>query len=449
LIISNRSEILREGNVPGRTMVLEILEHALREVSFYKLVNNFVKVGDKLTIGAETYDLKDVGSIYVLGAGKQVSYMAAALENILGERITDGLVIEKHGWGRSTDRIRSVKGGHPLPDEHGVEGAKEIVRLAGRVKEDSLAIVCTSGGCTSLAALPPECMTLQEVRTVFQMLLNAGAPIDDQNTVRKHLSQLGEGKLSMLLKPAQTVGLIAVDEVSGLPWGPTVPDTTTFKDAINVLQKYNLWNTTPESIRRYFQEAPKAHETPKSADFVRLNLKCDNLVLANNNMLCDAAMIKAKQMNLNARILTTTLEGEAKDVGTVLGSIGLEVEKNDRPFKTPCAIIAGGETTVTLGADSGQGGRNQELALSAALKISNSKKVVIASLGTDGSDGPTEIAGAIVDGDTAAQSDACGLDLFRNLKTHDSATCCRKLGNAIYTNDTETNLMDLIIVYIA
>ncbi len=437
---------MRDGNISGRTLVLEILEHAVREVSFSKLAKEFVHFGDTLRIGPRTYDLKDVNSIYVLGAGKQVSFMAVALEDTLRDRITDGLVIEKQGWGCSTDRIRIVMRGHPLPDEQGVEAAREIVSLAKTVKEDSLVIVCVSGGCTSLAALPPVGITLREVRKVFELLLNAGAPIEDQNTVRKHLSQLGGGKLSMLLQPAQTVGLIAVDEVSGLPWGPTVPDPTTFNDAISVLHKYNLWRKTPEPVKKYFQEAPQSQETPKAADFARLNLRCDNFVLADNNMLCKAAEAKARQLNLNAEIITTKLEGEARSVGTVLGSIGLELEKNGRPIKSPCVILAGGETTVTVGADSGQGGRNQELALSAALKIAGNKNVVVASLGTDGTDGSTDIAGAIVDGHTVAQSEISGLDLFENLKRHDSSSACRELGSAIYTNNTETNLMDLIVV---
>jgi glycerate 2-kinase len=446
LIIRNRDELLRVGNITGRTLVLDILEHAVQEVSYRKLVDRLTHLNDKLTIGSKSYDLKDT-NIYVLGAGKQVSFMAAALENILGERIREGVVIEKEGWGCSTRRIRTVKGGHPLPDEQGVEGAREIVRIAGAAgNEDTLVIVCVSGGCTALATLPPSNVGLQDVRSVFESLLNVGAPIEDQNTVRKHLSQLGEGKLSVLLRNAQTVGLIAVDEVSSLPWGPTVPDTTTFSDAIRILQKYRLWNKTPESIQKYFLESRPDQETPKANDFTRLNLKCDNFVLANNDMLCKAAENKARELNLNTNILSTQLEGGAKSVGTVLGSIGLEIENKKTPLAPPCAIIAGGETTVTIDEDSGEGGRNQELALSAALKIAGSKKIVIASLGTDGSDGPTDIAGAIVDGYTATLAEASRLDIFKSLKRHDSASVCRGLRNAIYTNDTETNLMDLMIV---
>jgi glycerate 2-kinase len=321
-----------------------------------------------------------------------------------------------------------------------------MARIANTAKEDSLVIVCVSGGCTALATLPPNGITLDEVRLVFELLLHAGAPIEDQNAVRKHLSQLGGGKLSTLLRPAQTVGLIVSDEVSGLPWGPTVPDTTTFRDAINVLRKYDLWQKTPESVKKYFQEQPEGQETPKAVDFERSNLRCDNYVLADNTLLCQAAEVKAKQLKLNAGIITTKLEGEARAVGTVIGSIALEAEKNDRPFKKPCAIIAGGETTVTLGPDSGQGGRNQELALSAAIKIAGSKNITVASLGTDGTDGPTDIAGAIVDGYTSSQSEVSGVDLFENLKRHDSASACGKLSQAIFTNNTETNLMDLVVV---
>ena len=440
---------MADGNRDGRRVVLDILEDAVREVSFYKLIKSCVRVGDVLRLGSFTYDLESVGDIYVVGAGKQVSFIAAGLEEILGERITDGLVIEKKGWGCTLDRIRLVRGGHPLPNEEGVEGAEEIVRLAKRIDKDSLVIVCVSGGCTSLATLPPESIGLTEVKTVYELLLNAGAPIEDQNPVRTHLSQLGGGKLSVLLQPARTVGLIAVDQVSGLPWGPTVPDTTTFNDAITVLRHYDLWDKISSSVQRYFEEAVPEQETPKPEDFETLHLKCDNLVFADNNMLCKAAEAKARQLDLNSAIISTKLEGEARSVGTVLASIGLELEKNGRPFDPPCIIIAGGETTVTIDGLAGEGGRNQELSLAAALKIAGSKRVVIASLGTDGSDGPTNIAGAIVDGYTMSQSQIAGLDLFDRLKKHDSANAFRKLGNAIYTNDTETNLMDLMIVYVS
>lgn len=449
MIIKNREELLSEGNIPGRTIVLDILEHAVREVSLDKLVRNFIHVGDLLRIGSQSYDLKAVGGIYVLGAGKQVSYMAAALERILGERIHDGVAIEKDGWGCSTERIRIVKGGHPLPNEQGVEGAKEIVRIARAVKEDSLVIVCVSGGCTALAELPPAGISLLEVRTVFDLLLSAGAPIEDQNTVRAHLSQLGGGKLSALLQPAQIVGLIAIDEVPGRPWGPTVPDTTTFDDAINVLQKYDLWEKVPQPVRKYFQEALHSEETPKTTDFDRLGLRVNNLVLADNSMLCDAAEAKARELNLNAKTIATKLEGEARTVGIVLGGIALETERTGGPLQTPCVMIAGGETTVTLTTNSGKGGRNQELALSAALKIADSTRIVIASMGTDGSDGPTDIAGAIVDGDTVRRARDADLDISADLKRHDSSNACMKLDSAIRTNDTETNLMDLIIIYVA
>ena len=252
----------------------------------------------------------------------------------------------------------------------------------------------------------------------------------------------------MLLHPAEIVGLIAVDEVAGLPWGPTVPDTTTFSDAIDVLRKYDLWNAVPTSVQKYFERADPLEETPKVDDFERNDIKVHNIVFADNGMLCKAAEKRANALGMNVSIISTSIEGEAKDVGVVLASIAKEVEKYSRPFHVPCILVAGGETTVAITGDHGEGGRNQELALAAALKIAGSKRTVIASMGTDGTDGTSDIAGAIVDGYTLEESKNAGTDLFQHLKRHDSSSVFRKLGDAIYTENTGTNLMDLMLIYV-
>ncbi len=448
MIIKNSSDLLSKGNIHGRRVVFDIAENALQQVNSYNLIRQFVKLEDKLKIGTIMYDLEKINSIYVVGGGKQVTYVAAALEDILEDRIRDGVVVEKRGSGCPTKRIRVIKGGHPVPDGGSVKGAEAIVNMARKVTAKDLVIVAVTGGCTSLTMLPPKSLTLQDIAEVSQLLLSSGASIEDMNAVRKHLSQLGGGKLSLLMEPAEIVSLIAMDEVAGVPWGPTVADTTTFFDAINVLRRFDLWDKVPKSVRQYLKRADELEETPKCIDFERKNVKIHNLIFAENTMICRAGETRARALGLNSITLSSVMEGEAKDVGLVLSSIAKEIEKTSRPFKPPCIIIVGGETTVKVTGEHGEGGRNQELVLSAASRIAGSKNIVIASMGTDGTDGPTDIAGAVADGSTVERAKSLNLDLFESLSRHDSSSAFRMLKDVIYTNDTRTNLMDLTIVYV-
>jgi len=251
-----------------------------------------------------------------------------------------------------------------------------------------------------------------------------------------------------MIHPAEMVNLIVVDEVAGEPWGPTIPDETTFQDAIAVIKKHNLWGVIPESIRLHLEKADPKNETPKPGRFRVLGIKTRTFILATNEDACEAALEKAKRLGCNALILTTILEGESKDVGITLSAVAKEVEANSRPAESPCVIISGGETTVTIIGGSGEGGRNQELALSASIKIAGSEHIVLASLGTDGTDGPTDIAGAIVDGYTESRAQQMGLDLSKELKNHNSSYVFRKLQDAIHTGPTGTNVMDLQIIVV-
>jgi len=448
MIIRNWDELTSKGNVEGRRAVLEIIEAALEDVNSYKLVKRQVEIdGDWLRIGPLKFDLRKIDDIFVLGGGKQATFAAAALEDILGGRIREGVIVEKKGWGCKTKTIRVVEGGHPIPDAASVEGANELIRILKQAKETDLVIVCVTGGCTSLTMLPPEGVPLEDVRRVTKSLLESGAPIEHMNAVRKHLSEVGGGKLAMLGQ-SELVSLIAMDEVAGLPWGPTVPDTTSFSDAKHVMVKYGLWETTPISVRDYFETAGVSQETPKLADFQRMKLKEHHIVFADNGMLCRAAESKATQLGFSSTTISTKIEGEAQEVGTNLANLAREIETKGGPFKPPCALIAGGETTVTIRNSHGQGGRNQELALAAAMKIAGSERITMASVGTDGTDGPTDIAGAIVDGYSLQRAKSAELDLIKELDNHDSSSAFRRLTDAIYTNNTGTNLMDLIVIVV-
>lgn len=448
-IIKNSEELLLKGNIKGRWVALQVLEHALKKVDTYDAVKRTIDVkNDILFIGNIEYDLLKLHNIYVLGAGKAAFEVAKALEDTLQERIRDGVIIEKRGREKKLNKIRVFEGGHPIPDEAGLEGAVEIAKLANQVGEGDLVFVAITGGCSALMPLPAEGLTLEDKKTVNRLLLKCGATIEEINTVRKHLSKIKGGRLALMIHPAEIVNLIVVDEVAGKPWGPTIFDETTFEDAAAVLNKYNLWDIIPENVRIHLENADPKSETPKEGEFEALCVKASTFILANNAEACEAAAEEAERLGYNASILTTSLEGESKDVGLALSAVAREVESECRPIKSPCVIVSGGETTVTMVGEVGEGGRNQELALSASLKIAGSEHIVLASLGTDGTDGPTDIAGAIVDGYTVSRAQQMGIDLVSELRNHNSSYVFRKLGDALYTGPTGTNVMDLQVIVV-
>ena len=448
-IIKNSEGLLLKGNIKGRRVALQVLEHALKKVDTYNAVKRNIDVeDDKLFVGEIEYDLLKLHNIYVLGAGKATFEIAKALEDTLQERIRDGVIIEKRGRGKKLSKIRVFEAGHPIPDEAGLEGAVEIAKLANQVGEGDLVFVAITGGCSALMPLPAEGLTLEDKKTVNGLLIKCGATIEEINTVRKHISIIKGGRLALMIHPAEIVNLIVVDEVAGKPWGPTIFDETTFEDAAAVLNKYNLWDIIPENVRIHLENADPKSETPTEGEFEALCVKASTFILANNADACEAAAEEAERLGYNASILTTSLEGESKDVGIALSAVAREVESECRPIKSPCVIVSGGETTVTMVGEVGEGGRNQELALSASLKIAGSENIVLASLGTDGTDGPTDIAGAIVDGYTVSRAQQMGIDLVSELKNHNSSYVFRKLGDALYTGPTGTNVMDLQVIVV-
>lgn len=448
-IIKNVDELLSKGNHEGRRVALEVLEHALKRVNAYNAVKRVMQLkDDELRIGAFRYNLSRLHNIYVLGAGKGTFELAKALEDTLQDRIEKGIIIEKRDRGGKLNRIRVFEAGHPIPDEDGMRGAVEVAKLAKEAGEGDLVLVAVTGGCSALMPLPAEGLTLEDKKKVTDLLLKCGARIDEINTVRKHLSAIKGGRLALMIHPAEMVNLIIIDEVAGKPWGPTIPDTTTFGEAVKVLKKYNLWEVIPSSVRLHLEKAEPENETPKPEEFEAIGVKSKTLILARNEDACEAAAERAERLGYRASILTTVLEGESKDVGIVFSAIAREVESKGRPIKPPCVLISGGETTVTIGEEAGEGGRNQELALSASLKIAGSKRIVIASLGTDGTDGLTDIAGAIVDGYTVRRAEAADIDIEYELKKHNSSSVFKMLKDAVYTGPTGTNVMDIQVIVV-
>jgi len=448
-IIKNRNALLSHGIVEGRKIALDVIEQALTAIDSYQLVKTFVTLqGSILRVASLTYDLSKIADIYIVGGGKGSSSIAEALEHILGGRVNKGLVIEKRGQGRKLRRVDVIEAGHPVPDEEGVKGSEKIIEIAKNAKRDDLFFACITGGCSALMTLPAEGITLEDVKKVTDLLLMCGAEIQEINAVRKHISQVMGGRLALHIHPAEVIGLIVVDEVAGLPWGPTVADTTTFRDAISVLEKYALWERVPDSVRKHLEKADPREETPKLKDFEREGVKVHNFVLANSENVCEAARKRAEELGYNSMILSAVVEGESREVGIALAGIAREAEKNGRPLKPPCVLIVGGETTVTITGEAGEGGRNQEFALAASLKIDGSRRIVIASIGTDGTDGPTDIAGGVVDGYTVQRAREKKIDLFQNLTRHNSSYVFRQLDDAIFTGSTGTNVMDLRLLVV-
>ena len=407
--------------------------------------------GSRLFVRHEPYDLSHVKGIYVVGAGKACAQMALALENILGDRITEGCVNILRGTGGEyhTERITLNEASHPLSDQAGVRGSERMIQLAENAGKSDLVICLISGGGSALMPLPRKGVSLNEKQTITKSLLRAGANINELNAVRKHLSEIKGGWLAKKVGGASVVTLILSDVVGDpvdvIASGPTAADRTTFNDAISILKEYRLWKGAPKGIRKILADgkAGRIAETPKTEDEAFNRVK--HFILFNNRQACEAAAAFLKSCQVTTAILSTAIEGEANQIGRVLGSVVREMAVWDRPLAKPSAFIIGGETTVTV-RGKGTGGRNQEVALGAALSMSSIESAVVASMGTDGIDGPTDAAGAIVDGNTISRADALQMKAEKFLADNDSYNFFLRLGDLIRTGPTGTNVNDVAII---
>jgi len=450
MYIKNRGELTSHGYKKGREAAITMVERALTSANPYVATKNLISLqGEVLTIGSLHFDLVQRGNIYVLGAGKATFPIAKALEEILGERITRGLIVIKKGQEGTLEKIEVRRASHPIPDEDGFDAAEDIKRIAERAQMNDIVFCAITGGSSALMPLPISPITLEEKRQINKLLLASGATIREINTVRKHLSDIKGGKLALSIFPAEIINL-TVSDVTGDPLeyitGPTVPDTSTFSEAISILKKYNLWDKFPKSAIRYLQNATPQLETPK--DFGESKSLVHSFTLIKTGTVCEAAAEKAKELGFTPFILTTMLEGESREVGIMFAGIAKEIKQYSRPLSPPCAIIAGGETTVKIGNKCGEGGPNQEFALSAALQLAAYDKVVIAALDTDGTDGPTGVAGGLIDNSTTKRAKEKNFDIFEHLLAHDASKILLSLGDAIVTGSTGTNANDLKILLV-
>ena len=454
--IKNMEQLIENGETPldrkARALALKSLENAVNAADPKKLMKSKISIrGSVLRVDDYSFDLKKFKHVYVIGGGKASGLMAEALEEIVGKHITFGIVNVPKGSKHKTSIVKLHEASHPVPDESGVKGTRRMMEIAEKAGKEDLVICLISGGGSSLMPLPRGEITLADKRKITEDLLKCGATINEINTVRKRISEFKGGWLAKKAFPATVLNLILSD-VLGDPLdfiasGPTVPDSTTFSDAIKVLKKYGLWEKAPKSVRKVLLDGERGiiPETPKAKDEVFKRVF--NVVIGNNRHSSMAAREALKPEGLNTILLTALLEGEARHVGAVLASVAREVTASGNPVPKPASVVAGGETTVTV-LGKGLGGRNQELALAAALKLQGLDGVVVASISTDGVDGPTDAAGALVDGKTLARAEKMQLNAEKYLAENDSYNFFSKLGDLIFTGPTSTNVNDVSVIVV-
>ncbi|MDI6795712.1 MAG: glycerate kinase [Desulfatibacillaceae bacterium] len=431
---------------------LAIFRAGLLAVDPEKAVERTVSVRDDiLLVGDKTISLKDYDRILIVGAGKAACPMARALERILGGRIATGAVTTKYGHARPLEFVEVTEAGHPVPDTKGLSGVRNITGLLESAKSRDLVFCVLSGGGSALLPLPAEGITLHEKQKTTSALLACGAAIHEINAIRKHISQVKGGGLAKIAYPATLVTLILSDVIGDdlgvIASGPTVPDDSTFAQCLEIIAKYGIREQMPKSVLSRLVNGARGEiiETPKPGD--KVFEKNFSLLVASNRMAVNAARDEAARLGYTPLVLSTSIEGETRDVARVHAAIAREIRLSGNPVAVPACVLSGGETTVTL-KGSGKGGRNTEFALAAAMDIQGLENLLILSCGTDGTDGPTDAAGAAADGSTGKRANSSGVDAMRSLANNDSYNFFRQAGGLVKTGPTLTNVMDLRIMLV-
>ncbi|MFA4719909.1 glycerate kinase type-2 family protein [Pyrococcus kukulkanii] len=427
-----------------KELALELVKEAINAADPYKAVKRVVKVqGNKLIVEGKEFLIK--GGVYVIAFGKAACEMARAIEEIV--EVKDGVAVTKYGYGKPLKKIRVIEAGHPIPDENSIKGAEEALRILEKTNEDDIVFVLISGGGSALFELPEDGITLEDLKRTNELLITSGATIHEINTVRKHISKIKGGKLAKRIRGtgiALIISDVVGDNLEAIASGPTVKDPTTFEDAKRILDLYGIWEKVPESVRTVIEKGMKGEidETLKE-DLPNIY----NFLIASNSKSCEAIVKKAKEKGFDAHIVTTVLEGEAREAGIFIASIAKEIAERGRPFRPPVVLVFGGETTVTIRGESGKGGPNQEIALSASRKI-RGLNITLVAFDTDGTDGPTDAAGGIVDGETYEKLRSEGIDVEEYLFTHNAYEALKRVGALLFTGPTGTNVNSIVIVII-
>lgn len=436
----------------SRQNAIDIFQAGLAAVAPGAAIKKYVqRENEILLVAGSEYDLSQYRQVFVVGAGKAGSSMAAAIEEILGDRITQGIITVKYGHLEELFRVKIQEAGHPVPDENGHRGTKAIYDLARLADEKTLVICLISGGGSALMPLPVADITLEDKQMTTKVLLACGATIHEINAIRKHLSAIKGGGLARAVYPATIITLILSDvvgdDLDSIASGPCVPDSMTFKDCQSIFTKYAIESEIPERVRHYIKRglSGEVPETPKRGD--EIFRKAQNVIVGNNFNALIKAKEKSEELGYNTLLLSSRIEGETREVAFNHMAIAMEIELNDFPVPKPACILTGGETTVKL-KGGGKGGRNQEFVLAAATKMEGLSKVVVLSAGTDGTDGPTDAAGALADVKTMERATDNGLDPAEYLDNNNSYNFFDGLGDLYKTGPTNTNVMDIRIILV-
>lgn len=411
------------------------------------------RTGDILKAGERSYMLDGFRQIYLIAAGKAAEPMAAAAQQVLGNKLAGGVVITKEGYATRSSLpggIRILEAGHPLPDRRGIEGAQQVIGLLDQAAEDTLVLCLLSGGGSALLTLPADQITLRDLQALTDQLLACGASIHEINTLRKHLDQVKGGKLARRAAPASLISLVLSDVVGDpldvIASGPTVADGSTYGDAVRILERHGIAGKTPPSILAHLERGAAGEEAENPGPGNVVFDRVQNLIVGNNQMAAQAALQQAQEEGFNTLLLSTYLQGEARHAGRFLAALAQQVDQDGQPIPRPACLAAGGETTVTL-RGSGKGGRNQELALGAVRTLAGLPQVALVSLATDGGDGPTDAAGAVATGETLARARQLGFEPEDFLARNDAYHFFGPLGDLLMTGPTQTNVNDLMFVF--
>lgn len=477
--IQNMDTLLSTGNVQARMAVLELLEAGLQSGDPYDNTRRLVRIDDgKLMVGCkefepagsprtgdEVFDLSEIGRIFVFGAAKGVQRVAKALEDALGDRITGGHVIDKKGHPIILERIEVTLAGHPVPDEDCAVGCQRIIEMTHGLTERDLVFTIAGSGISSLMTMPAPGITMDDLRvTTYVTQIERGTQTSVLGPIRNHLDMMKGGKLARYIHPARMIHILSIqpgsyeDLMARNTWLHTLPDSSTFQTAIENLKREGAWDAVPESVRRHLMAADPAYETVKREEFERTSFRIFG-VMPHRAGIPPQVIARAKEMGLRPVVLAQQLHGiEASQAGIYLATVALNIEQTGQPLEPPCALFTNGEVVVTVGKEKGIGGRNQEVALSAARRIAGSRNIAIGSVDTDGTDGPGTqfsdgsvnipcLAGGIVDGTTINEAARAGVDVVEELKHHNTTPALWKLRSGIVASPS-ISMLDLTVAVI-
>jgi glycerate 2-kinase len=435
----------------NRESAISIFLAGIRGVMPDRIIGDLVSLrGDTLKVGYQEYNLRKPGNLWIIGAGKASAAMAHYMESIIGDRVNGGHVITKYGCYCKLKKIKVTEAGHPVPDENSFNATSDIIRIADEAGENDLVICLWSGGGSALLADYPETSSVEEIKSLNEILVNSGADIREMNSVRKHFSRVKGGQLARHIYPAGFINIILSDVIGDhfdvIASGPSVPDNSTFADALAVIKKYNLAGQVPSGLLLYLNQGTNGMrpETPKADDPVFA--KSISLLAGSNKSALQAARAEAEKMGFPVYIITDKLNGDTNDACSFVINTINDYRSNTSLTK-PLCLLFGGETTVKVAGD-GSGGRNQHLALASALRLQNIPGVTLLSAGTDGNDGNTDMAGSVVDSETLHDALSMNIDPEKYFNNFDSYNFFRNAGGHVFTGPTLTNVMDIVIVII-